>query len=215
MDPFNTLYDSTEPLVDQLQVTSPQSLEFHTLQDDILSCIHDLEESIKIVESSGNFQISDIELTSRKDRVKNLRNKVSSILKDKKIDNLQGSYSDNPFADDVNNNFDDGNDDDSNRATKEYHQQLLQQQDDLISNELTQSINNLHQQALTINEELDNQDTLLNNVEDKMDILNSKILGSGMKRIQHLLDDNEMAGNCCIGLLIIVLILILVLLIIV
>lgn len=93
-------------------------------------------------------------------------------------------------------------------------QQQLQQQDELVQGQLARSIAALHEQALQINSELEDQQGLLARVEDGMDALNSKLLGRGMRQMEHLLAHNEWAGNCCIVLLIVVLAIVLVLLII-
>ncbi|GMM47032.1 hypothetical protein DAPK24_036070 [Pichia kluyveri] len=224
MDPFDTLYASTTPLIEQLNQTSPQSLDFLTLQNEIVSCIKDLQESIKMIENPENllinpFSISSDELNSRKEKIKSLNNQLNNILNNKNISNLKGGYGINPFKDDIQSDVD--NELQSNSqlddpiALKEYHQQLLQQQDDLISNELTNTINNLHKQAITINDELNYQQDIINDVDDRMERLNIKILNNGMKKINKFMETNEMGGNCCIAILITVLIIILVLLLIV
>lgn len=232
-DPFNSLYASTTPLVDQLSTTSPQSLDFSILQNEIKSNRHYLEESIKKVESeNANLMdnpfadISGEELSSRKQKLVDLDKRINEILTDKHITDLKGGYGQNPFSDTADTeaipvrvsvtqseNYTPPNPGMDN-ATREYHQQLLQQQDDLISNELTNSINNLHAQAVSIGDELDYQQDLLDHVENNMERLNFKIVNTGMKRINHFLATNEMGGNFCIAVLIVILILILVLLII-
>ena len=228
MDPFNSLYASTTPLIDQLSSTSPQSLDFLTLQNEIVSCIHDLEESVKVVESNnGNIldnpfgEISQDEIAERKMQIQGLHESLNKILAEKNVSTLKGGYGANPFADNmkIHTTTDSYRSEDQDppqldSATREYHQQLLQQQDDLISNELSRSINNLHQQAVTIGDELDYQQDLLDQVENNMERLNFKIVNTGMKRINKFLATNEMGGNCCIAVLIVVLIIILVLLII-
>ncbi|GAV29351.1 hypothetical protein PMKS-002833 [Pichia membranifaciens] len=229
MDPFNSLYASTTPLIEQLSSTSPQSLDFLTLQNEIVSCIHDLEESVKVVESNNaNIldnpfgEISQDEIAQRKMQIQSLHESLNKILVEKNVSTLKGAYGANPFADNmkthttttVSNSNEDQDPPELDSATREYHQQLLQQQDDLISNELSNSINNLHQQAVTIGDELDYQHDLLDQVENNMERLNFKIVNTGMKRINKFLATNEMGGNCCIAVLIVVLIIILVLLII-
>jgi t-SNARE syntaxin family protein len=244
MDPFNTLYSATTPLIDQLESTSTQSLEFLTLQNEILSCIQDLEQSIKTVEENNKnnnnliddnpfADINSEELLNRKEKVKILHEKLNNILINKNISNLKGNYGINPFDSNSSSNSNIPieklsisqtnplnkadlikTDDELDNSTREFHQQLLQQQDDIISNELTDSINTLHSQAIHINSELEFQQDLLNNVEDGMDRLNLKIVNNGMKRINKFLETNEMGGNCCIAILIVVLVIILVLLII-
>lgn len=229
MDPFNSLYASTTPLIEQLSSTSPQSLDFLTLQNEIVSCIHDLEESVKVVESNNaNIldnpfgEISQDEIAQRKMQIQSLHESLNKILVEKNVSTLKGAYGANPFADNmkihttttVSHSNEDQDPPELDSATREYHQQLLQQQDDLISNELSNSINNLHQQAVTIGDELDYQHDLLDQVENNMERLNFKIVNTGMKRINKFLATNEMGGNCCIAILIVVLIIILVLLII-
>lgn len=230
MDPFNTLFASTTPLIDQLSQTSPQSLDFLTIQNEIISCINDLEDSIKVVESNNTNildnpfgEISNDEIIDRKNKIKSLNEQLNKILIDKNVSTLKGGYGHNPFADQLtittttpmtDLNKDDNNNNNLDSTTREYHQQLLQEQDNLISNELTNSINNLHQQAVSIGDELDYQQDLLDQVENNMERLNFKIVNTGMKRINKFLATNEMGGNCCIAILIVVLIIILVLLII-
>lgn len=229
MDPFNALYTSTTPLLEQLEQTSPQSLDFLTIQNEIVSCINDLEESIKVVETNNaNIldnpfgEISTEEIEERKKKVQTLHDNLNKILLDKNVSNLKGGYGINPFADSnkvtisqtTSTTPQPQNNTELDPATREYHQQLLQQQDDLISNELTNSINNLHSQAVSIGDELDYQQDLLDQVENNMERLNFKIVNTGMKKINKFLATNEMGGNCCIAILIVVLIIILVLLII-
>lgn len=230
MDPFNTLYESTTPLIDQLEKTSSQSLDFLTLQNEIISCIQDLNQSIQTVENERSLlndnpfsDISNDELKLRKEKVNALNHRMRSILDSKNISNLKGGYSINPF-DDQNqitksslppSQYESDSPPELDSATREYHQQLLQEQDDLISNELTNSINNLHRQAVNINSELEIQDSLLSQVGNDIENLNFKILNNGVKRINNFLETSEMGGNCCIAILIVVLIIILVLLIII
>lgn len=234
MDPFDILYNSTTPLIVQLESTSPQSLDFLTLQNEIVQSIDDLNESVSVVENNllnndTSNPFSDIsieEISHRKEKVNQLNNQLNDILIKKNVSNLKGNYGNNPFLDSNNisistNTFNpnkqtnDNNQNGLDSSTREYHQQLLQQQDDIISNELTTSINNLHQQALSIGDELDFQSDLLNQVDDNMERLNFKIVNNGMKKINKFLETNEMGGNCCIAILVVVLVVILVLLIIV
>ncbi|GMG41799.1 unnamed protein product [Ambrosiozyma monospora] len=97
---------------------------------------------------------------------------------------------------------------------QQYQQQLIQQQDDLISNELSTSIQNLHNQALTIGNELDDQRDLLNEVDDHMDRLNFKVVNTGIKKLNKFMAENRRGGDCCIVVLVVILIVILVLLVI-
>lgn len=188
---FNEIYIEATKLLSQLEGTAPQSIQYQPLEMEFVSLVHDLE-SINHLSVDQRTQIS------------NLKSQLTSMRNKEGANSLKGQYGENPFD----------SPEDIQSATNDYHQQLLQEQDLLISTQLTQSINNLHQQAMNINEELEDQGSLLDQVEDSMDRLNLKIIGTGMKRMNKFLETNEWGGNCCILLLIIVLAMLLVLLII-
>lgn len=211
-DPFNTLYDATLPLITQLNDTSPQSLDFMTLQNEIVQCIQDLESSISVIESnrlnSDPFvNISADEILERKEKIKLLQDQLNNILNSKKINQLSGGYSENPFSTKDN----DENNEELDISTREYQQQQLREQDLLISTDLTNSIQTLHNQATAISHEIRYQDTLLTDVDNEMDRLNFKIVDTGVKRIEKFLADNETTTDCCVWVLLVVLIVILVL----
>lgn len=219
-DPFDLLYDATLPLIDQLEETSPQSLDFMTIQNELVQCIQDLESSISAIEASklADNPFNDItadQIEERKHKVNNLRNELNRILSAKNINKLSGGYSENPFSDNTNsnNNYNDDepNEDPLDVSTREYQQQQIREQDLLISTDLTNSIQTLHNQATAISHEIRYQDTLLQDVDNEMDRLNFKIVGTGVKRIEKFLADNESTTDCCVWILVVVLIIILVL----
>ncbi|GMM31613.1 hypothetical protein DAMA08_043580 [Martiniozyma asiatica (nom. inval.)] len=135
-----------------------------------------------------------------------MKQRLTELLRQKNAHDLEGAYGVDPFSD--TDNIEPMNKD-------EYTQQLLQEQDTLISTQLTKSINTLHQQALSISQELEDQSGLLQEVDYGMDRLNFKIVNQGMEKMNKFLATNEWGGNCCIGLLIVVLVILLVALIIV
>lgn len=188
---FSKIYIEATKLLSQLEGTPPQSIQYKPLEMEFVSLVNDLES------------INHLSLDQRT-QITNLKAQLTSLRAKGGVNSLDGHYGENPFE----------SPEDVQSATNDYHQQLLQEQDLLISTQLTQSINNLHQQAMNINEELEDQRSLLDQVEDSMDRLNLKIIGTGMKRMNKFLETNEWGGNCCILLLIIALVVLLVLLII-
>ncbi|TID31323.1 hypothetical protein CANINC_000089 [Pichia inconspicua] len=214
-DPFDLLYDATLPLIIQLEETSPQSIDFMTIQNELVQCIQDLESSITAIEASKQVtnpftDITQDTIADRKSRVNKLRRDLNRILEAKNINKLSGGYSENPFSDN-NNNQTEINEDTLDVSTREYQQQQIREQDLLISTDLTNSIQTLHNQATAISHEIRYQDTLLEDVDNEMDRLNFKIVGTGVKRIEKFLADNESTTDCCVWILVVVLIVILVL----
>lgn len=214
-DPFDLLYDATLPLIIQLEETSPQSIDFMTIQNELVQCIQDLESSITAIEASKQAtnpftDITQDTIADRKSRVNKLRSDLNRILEAKNINKLSGGYSENPFSDN-NNNQTEINEDTLDVSTREYQQQQIREQDLLISTDLTNSIQTLHNQATAISHEIRYQDTLLEDVDNEMDRLNFKIVGTGVKRIEKFLADNESTTDCCVWILVVVLIVILVL----
>ncbi|ODV83062.1 hypothetical protein CANARDRAFT_203882 [[Candida] arabinofermentans NRRL YB-2248] len=239
MDPFNDVYQDATTQLQLLKTTSPQSLEFQNIKNELMEIINDLTNALQVIKqsklrsSSGNgndsyYNIDSFELNEREKKLSDLKLEMNEIIKNSNISLGTGTgtgtntsklhYNDNPFADDNGGGGDSGNNTLENPEiafNNNYNQQLIQQQDDIISNELTQSIQNLHQQALTIGDELDYQHDLLTDVHNDIDRLDYKIVNNGIKKINKFLETNERGGNCCIAILIGVLIVVLVLLVIV
>ncbi|VUG19765.1 DEBR0S5_11430g1_1 [Brettanomyces bruxellensis] len=232
MDPFNDVYKDGLEQMAKLKTTSPNQLDFNNIKTELIEIIGDLENAIESVKQSksranagnGNDSFPDIdsfELTEREKKLAELKQQFNKVMSSTE---LKGHYSDNPFADpdDKTNNKGDkaqvtGGDSQLPSGTDytEYHQQLLQEQDDLITNGLATSIENLHNQAVNIGDELDYHQELLDDVEDDLDRLNFKIVRTGIRRMNKFLGTNQRGSNCCIAILIVVLIFVLILLIIV
>ncbi|ESX02836.1 hypothetical protein KL918_002391 [Ogataea parapolymorpha] len=208
MDPFYDVYNDGLVQLERLRSTSPNSLDFNNIKTELIETIGDLTNALEVIQQSKNraktgngndtfAHIDAAELHSREAKLQDLKSQFSDVLKSV---NLPGHYSDNPFEDPP-------------PIDQQYTQQLLQEQDDIISKDLTKSIQNLHQQALTIGNELDYHQELLEDVEQDIDRLNFKMVNHGIKRINRFLETNERGGNCCIAVLVAVLVIILVLLI--
>lgn len=212
-DPFDLLYNATRPLITQLDETSPQSLDFMTIQNEIVQCIQDLQSSITAIESNmySDDPFADItpeDIKQRKEKIKSLQTELNQILDSKNVKGLSGGYSENPFMEQTNETNDNT---DLDVSTREYQQQQLREQDLLISNDLANTIQSLHNQATAISHEIRYQDTVLSDVDNEMDRLNFKIVGTGVKRIEKFMADNESTTDCCVWILVVVLIIVLVL----
>ncbi|QPG76414.1 hypothetical protein FOA43_003803 [Brettanomyces nanus] len=227
MDPFNDVYQDGVEQLAKLKTTSPNSLDFNNIKNELIEIIGDLENAIQSVKQSkqraalgnGNDSFPEIDLFELSEREKKLEDMKSQFNGVMSSVDLKGHYSDNPFSGEAvevdpkhvglpppQNESDDN--------YREYHQQLLQEQDDLISTGLATSIENLHSQAVNIGDELTYHEELLDGVEEDLDRLNFKIVNNGIKRVNKFLATNKRGGDCCIAVLIVVLIIILVLLII-
>ncbi|KAH3659666.1 hypothetical protein OGATHE_005711 [Ogataea polymorpha] len=192
MDPFYDVYNDGIVQLERLRSTSPNSLDFNNIKTELIETIGDLTNALEVIQRSKNraktgngndtfAHIDAAELHSREAKLQDLKSQLSDVLKSV---NLPGHYSDNPFEDPP-------------QIDQQYTQQLLQEQDDIISKDLTKSIQNLHQQALTIGNELDYHQELLEDVEQDIDRLNFKMVNHGIKRINRFLETNERGGNCC------------------
>ncbi len=232
MDPFNDVYKDGLEQMAKLKTTSPNQLDFNNIKTELIEIISDLENAVESVKqsksraSAGNGndsfpEIDSFELTEREKKLAQLKEEFNQVMNSSE---LKGHYSDNPFADPS------GEEQNTENAAQakgtdsqlpsgtdytEYHQQLLQEQDDLITNGLATSIENLHNQAVGIGDELDYHQELLDGVEEDLDRLNFKIVRTGIRRMNKFLETNQRGSNCCIAILIVVLIFVLVLLIIV
>ncbi|KAH3669269.1 hypothetical protein OGAPHI_001390 [Ogataea philodendri] len=202
MDPFEDVYKEGISELGRLRSTSPNSIDFNNIKIDLIEIINDLDNALEVIQQSKNraragngndtfSHIDDSEVQARKSKLDTLKVDFNKVLQQV---NLPGHYSDNPFQDPP-------------AIDQQYTQQLLQEQDDIISHDLTRSIQTLHQQALTIGTELDHHQELLDDVEHNIDRLNFKLVNNGIKKINRFLETNQRGGNCCIAVLIAVLVL--------
>lgn len=229
MDLFNSVYEDGLGQLAKLKTTSSNSLDFNNIKTELIEIISDLDSALESVKQAkrraasgnGNDSFPDVdsfELNESEHKLSELKSNFNKVME---ASNLQGHYSDNPFSDEAAAAFDnegrpvppDSSEPPDQGEINEYHQQLLQEQDDLISNGLARTINNLHDQALNIGEELEYHGELIDKVEEGLDRLNFKLVNNGIKRMNKFLATNERGGNCCIAILIVVLIFVLVLLI--
>lgn len=89
-------------------------------------------------------------------------------------------------------------------------EQMIREQDTHLDS-IHHTMTNLHLQAQTMGNELEDQGELLNEMDTNMDSLSNK-LSRGRRQLEWVYEKNkERYNDCCIGLLIVVLIVLLVL----
>lgn len=217
MDPF---YDVYKDAVNQVNYLSSyiKRLENNILQQghiddvnnnrqEVTETLEDLKESVLSIRNNPHIysSISEKELKSREDKIDELERKFIAI--------------DRGWSERQRNAADAATEEEPTQPTglQQYdnfqQQELLREQDENLDS-IHVSMQNLHNQAYTMGNELSDQGVLLRDLDDNIDKVRSK-LQNGLKKVNWFLEKNrDKASDCCIVLLISALIFLLILLVI-
>lgn len=184
-----------------------------TLQE-LSQDLEDLIESVKAVEHDPyrfGLEIDEVERRRKLvkdvgDEIENMRDELKRTVQEaqnKGKTAANGDYLPDPDS------FED--EDGYAQFEQERQQELMHEQDEQLDG-VFQTVGNLRQQANDMGRELEEQGELLDDVDNVADRVGGK-LQNGMKRVGHIIKQNEDRwSSCCIAVLIFVLILLLVLL---
>ncbi|QLQ78364.1 hypothetical protein HG537_0A06110 [Torulaspora globosa] len=191
-DPFEQVVKDTREQIDRL--SHYVSGNGYQRDDEVAEIIQDVAETIEDLNKSLVVMArNDQDTRDRETEVRGLEQALQR-LKDQKPppnDTEQPSANENPFQ----------------NAMQE---QLLREQDTHLDS-IHQTMTNLHLQAQTMGNELEDQGQLLDEMDSNMDSIGSK-LARGRRQLEWIYQKNsERYNDCCIVLLIAALIVLLVL----
>ncbi|KAJ8071968.1 hypothetical protein PM082_001952 [Marasmius tenuissimus] len=171
----------------------------------------DLEESVKIVESTGArmFGIEENELQDRKKYVAHVRREIESMRAEvsgtqppSQIQNLPQSGRNTPTPQTP-------REDDHQGAWAREEQQMMMREQDRTIESIAGTLSTLAQQAGLMGQEIGEHNELLDDLERNVDRTDSK-LSASMKKLKKFIRDSEEKGSgWCIVILIIVLMILL------
>lgn len=218
MDPFDEVKEDAwlqvnglQEFVNKKRPLNETKLDFENSFQELQETIEDLRQAVTISEANPDqFQLSASDISLRKDILAQLDAKVTSILKQWANKNdphrtrdvttmsnriSQDTHDENPFND-------------SNRLDEEfnaYQQQEVIQNQDLQLDQIHQTMRNLNLQATMMGGELEDQGIMLDDLDQEMDVVGSK-LQRGLKRVGFVIEKNrERASDWCIGILVVAL----------
>lgn len=230
MDPFNEVEEDAWSQVKALEtfvgstklITEASQLDFGNNYQELEETLEDLKQAVAISESTPEqFKLTANDISHRKQIVLNLGHKIVALNRawtDKVNDPnrlrevttmsnriSQDGMGENPFNDRyaLNEEFD------------KYQQQETIADQDLQLDLIHETMRSLNQQAAIMGDELEDQGFMLEDLDEEMDSVGSK-LQRGMKRVNFVIEKNrERASDCCIGVLVVALCVLLVLIIVV
>lgn len=218
MDPFDEVKEDAWLQVNSLQSFveshSPQNdtkLDFENALQELQETIGDLRQAVSISESNPQqFQLTGRDIEERRGIISQLDTRVSTIKQQwtskgdphrtREVTTMsnrisQDTRDENPFAD-------------SNRLDEEfnaYQQQEVIHDQDLQLDQIHQTMRNLNEQATMMGGELEDQGMMLDDLDQEMDVVGSK-LQRGLKRVGFVIEKNrERASDWCIGILVVAL----------
>ncbi|CAI4059396.1 Tlg1p SKDI_04G6710 [Saccharomyces kudriavzevii IFO 1802] len=184
-----------------------QEEEIQDILKDVEETIVDLDRSIIVMKRDESEDVSDREV-----QVKNIKQQLDSLKFrfDQRMQEstqtaipLKESEENSTISNGATENNDGG-------MSNPFQEQMLREQDVHLDG-IHKTMQNLHVQAQTMGNELENQGQLLDNMDEGMDTVVNK-LARGRRQLEWVYEKNkEKYDDCCIGLLIVVLIILLVL----
>ncbi|SCV02776.1 LAMI_0H02894g1_1 [Lachancea mirantina] len=208
-DPFDQVLHDTGDQTSRLL----QYLDHgHELDDEIKDIIRDVDETVQeldrsIVVMRKSAQLDERTIGNREASVDALKREVARL---KALAARNASTKSSRPAEDLDLEQDAAGDEEGGGDHDLVQQELLREQDvhlDSIQN----TMQNLHLQATTMGQELEDQGVILEEMDTGVDNVVSK-LARGRRQLEWVYEKNkERYNDCCIGLLIVVLIVLLVL----
>lgn len=196
-DPFEQVVRDTKEQIDRLRHhlggNGPRNddEEVTEILADVDETIKDLDRSIVVMKRNGQ------DTRARESQVQDLRTALQTLSYSRV--ELQEEDAPEPSAASTENPF-----------NSPLQEQMLREQDTHLDS-IHHTMTNLHLQAQTMGNELEDQGELLHEMDTNMDSLSSK-LSRGRRQLEWVYEKNkERYNDCCIGLLIVVLIVLLVL----
>ncbi|ODV95759.1 hypothetical protein PACTADRAFT_49212 [Pachysolen tannophilus NRRL Y-2460] len=232
MDPFYEVEKDAYKQLDVLNdfidrqsdnISNDIVLDFNNNKSELLETINDLKESVDTINQNPDLysSIDANELKKRSESIQDLRRKLSQ-LNSKWAEKLNKSKREvTTMSNRISQEFDQEDHQSSadaggTAAGQQYQhfqqQELIREQDYHLDN-IHQTMQNLHMQASTMGDELEDQHVILQQFDNEMDTMGTK-LHNGLKRVDYFLAKNkDKASDCCIVLLVAALVILLLILI--
>lgn len=195
-DPFEQVVKDTREQIDRLSHylsgnAFQQDDEVAEIMQDVAETIEDLDKSVVVMARNGQDTRSrELEVRSLEQALQQLKNQRPEPVEEEEP-NVTTSTHENPFENPM-------------------QEQLLREQDTHLDS-IHHTMTNLHLQAQTMGNELEDQGELLNEMDTNMDSLTGK-LARGRRQLEWIYQKNsERYNDCCIVLLIAALIVLLIL----
>lgn len=200
-DPFEQVVKDTKEQIERLAhylngKSNEDNEEVQDIIQDVEETIEDLQKSVSVMQKNGQ------NTTGRESQVQHLRETLQKL-------NIQRKT---PSATALNleHDQDDEQENTSHQFENPFQEQMLREQDTHLDS-IHHTMTNLHLQAQTMGEELEDQGQILNDMDTNIDTLTNK-LSRGRRQLEWIYEKNkERYNDCCIGLLIAVLLVLLVL----
>lgn len=201
-DPFDQVLSDTREQTNRLIHYLDSG---HDIDDEVREILADLEETVKELDSSvlvmkRDGYADDSLIRSRETQLLELKRDVARLKSQMSIPASNGQQELDS----------DTTDPESSPQENLLQEQMMQEQDQHLDT-IHHTMQNLHLQASTMGQELEDQGMLLDEMDGGMDNVMSK-LSRGRRQLEWVYEKNkEKYNDCCIGLLIVVLIVLLVL----
>ncbi|QID83775.1 t-SNARE [Saccharomyces pastorianus] len=212
-DPFQQVVKDTKEQLDRLgnYITrhntagdDDQEGEIQDILKDVEETIVDLDRSIIIMKRDESEDVSD-----RETQVKDIKQQFDA-LKTRFDQRIQESTQTTIPLDETEENPTVSNTNNDGGMSNPFQEQMIREQDVHLDG-IHKTMQNLHIQAQTMGDELENQGQLLDDMDEGMDTVVNK-LARGRRQLEWVYEKNkEKYDDCCIGLLIVVLIILLIL----
>lgn len=208
-DPFDQVLEDTREQLTRLVNYLPS----HSIDGEIMEIINDVTETISDLDRSlVVMKRNQGDTSERESKLNELKQQLGDLEKQYNIDEHLHSHleSGNPISMDVANDGDDNNQSLPANQLNGLQDQILQEQDIQLDN-IHQTMKNLHLQAQTMGEELEDQSRILDGLDSNFDSVTNK-LNRSRRQLEWVYEKNkEKFNDCCILLLIVALIILLVL----
>ncbi|CUS23766.1 LAQU0S11e03818g1_1 [Lachancea quebecensis] len=201
-DPFEQVLNDTREQASRLA----QYLDSgHELDEEVRDILEDLEETVRELDSSIMVMrregfVDSATILVRENRMQDLKRELARLKTQMKSSSRSTQEDGGPET----------SADSSSPRNNLLQEQMMEEQDQHLDT-IHQTMQNLHLQASTMGQELEDQGMLLEEMDGGVDNVMSK-LSRGRRQLEWVYEKNkEKYNDCCIGLLIVALIVLLVL----
>lgn len=177
----------------------------HELDQEVRDILEDLEETVRELDSSIMVMrregfVDNATILARENRMQDLKRELARLKTHMTSSSRSAQGDGSPET----------SEDPSSPRNNLLQEQMMEEQDQHLDT-IHQTMQNLHLQASTMGQELEDQGMLLEEMDGGVDNVMSK-LSRGRRQLEWVYEKNkEKYNDCCIGLLIVALIVLLVL----
>lgn len=201
-DPFEQVLNDTREQASRLA----QYLDAgHELDQEVRDILEDLEETVRELDSSIMVMrregfVDDATILARENRMQDLKRELARLKTQMTSSSRSAQEDGSPETSEA----------PSSPRNNLLQEQMMEEQNQHLDT-IHQTMQNLHLQASTMGQELEDQGMLLEEMDGGVDNVMSK-LSRGRRQLEWVYEKNkEKYNDCCIGLLIVALIVLLVL----